>query len=335
MKNTKIIVCLLMGTMILATACGNSYSDNYDAAATSASYYSESESSDGWADADDYTLAKNSATESVEMEAQEPSDLEGYDTSRKIVYTSSIGIESKKFDEDVSSIRELVTSNGGYIESSSQYGSEEYVNRDAYFTARIPADKYDNFMNTVGTVGSMTSKYENVDDITSSYVDVQARLNSLNNKLERLQELEQKAENVEDLLSIEDRINEVQYQIESYTAQKRVYDDQINYSTVDISVTEVATYTEVKADTAWNRFVEAFQGSCSGFIAFLQGLVVAIIYLFPYAIIVIIVLLIIKRIRFKKGKLGIFKFKKKPKKQDDVSKAESLNSDNSVNEPKE
>lgn len=316
MKNKKVLVLLVTGIMVLSTACGSKYSG--DMAATTETYYAE-DSAEGW-DVEndyDYDMAEGADTEAAKANDVEASDLEGYDTSRKIIYTSNIGIESKKFDDDVAAVKNLVTSNGGYIESSSQYGSTEYSNRSASFTARIPADKYDEFMNSVGTVGSMTSKYENVDDITSSYVDVQARLNSLNTKLERLQELEQKAETVEDLLSIEDRINEVQYQIESYTAQKRVYDDQVDYSTVDISITEVATYTEVKADTAWNRFVDAFKGSCAGFISFLQSLVIAIIYLLPYILIAVIILLIISKARAKKGKkLQLFKFKKKDKNQD-------------------
>jgi TolA-binding protein len=169
-------------------------------------------------------------------------------------------------------------------------------------------------MNSVGEVGSLASKSESVDDITSSYVDVQARLKSLNTKLERLQELEEQADNIEDLLSIEDRINEVQYQIESYTAQKKAYDDQIDYSTVSIDITEVSTYSEVKADTAWNRFVEAFSGSFSGFVAFIQAFVIAIIYLLPYLILIAIILCIIFFVRKKKGK-G-FSFKKKDKKTD-------------------
>ena len=309
----RLLALLVIGVMTLAVGCGSS--DSSYEGASSSSFATEEFAADGWdSGTSDYKLAENATAEAprAESEVGEASEA-GYDLSRKIVYTSSIGIESKKFDEDVAAVKGLISSNGGYIESSSQYGSEEYSSRDARLTARIPAKKYDEFMNAVGSIGSMTSKYEDVDDITASYVDVQARLKSLNTKLERLQELEQKAETVEELLSIEDRINDVQYQIESYTAQKRVYDDQVDYSTVDITVTEVATFTEIKKDTAWNRFVEAFQGSCSGFIAFLQTLVIVIIYLLPYAILVGIVLFAVGKIRKKKGKGSLFKFKKKHK----------------------
>ena len=139
-----------------------------------------------------------------------------------------------------------------------------------------------------------------MDDITSQYVDVQARLKSLRTKLARLEELEAQAETVEDLLAIEDRINDVQYDLENYTAQLRLYDDKVDYCTVTINVNEVVTYSEVKKDTAWNRFAEAFEDSFDSFVAFLQGLVVALIYILPYAIIAAVILIIVLLITKKK-----------------------------------
>ena len=305
----RLLTLVIVGMMLYATACGGA---NYDSSSTGLAAATESKTSDY-----DSLGFTESASEGVYDEAAPEDnsnsevDLEGYDTSRKLIYTSYINLESKTVDDDLAAIKSLVTSNGGYFENTSSYGNVEYGNRSASFTARIPSDKYDAFMNSLGEVGSVSSKSENVEDITSSYVDVQARLKSLNTKLERLQELEEQAETLEDLLEIEDRINDVQYQIESYTAQKKAYDDQVDYSTVSIDITEVATYSEVKADTAWNRFVEAFSSSFAGFVAFIQWVIIAIIYLLPYLIIVAVVLIIVFAVRKKKGKDISFKKKNK------------------------
>ena len=290
----RLLTIVIAGLMLFATACGSmkgADSDSYEAITTDSYYAKNAMGFEEAATADyssemDMDFAENTGE-------QTDVDLSGYDTSRKLVYNSYISLESKKFDDDVATVKNLVTSNGGYFESTSTNGSKEDGNRGAGFTARVPADKYDAFMTSVGDVGSVTYKSENVDDITSSYVDVQARLKSLNTKLERLQELEADAENVTELLEIEDRINEVQYQIESYTAQMKTYDDMIDYSTISIDITEVAIYTEVKADSAWNRFAEAFHNSFVGFVSFIQAFVVAIIYLLPYLIIIAIIVLLV------------------------------------------
>lgn len=300
MRKHGLLALITISTIVLTTACGGSEGASYDSG-TSSFYQSDSASkSAGWDSSvgssfsEDYSEGEMSNNEISDNNVEsESSNVDGYDMSRKIVYTSNISIESKKYDEDIAAIQKLVSSAGGYLESTSQNGSAEYGNRYSNYTARIPSKKYEQFMNSVGAIGSLTSKNENVEDITSSYVDVQARLKSLNKKLERLQELEENAETIEDLLAIEDRINSVQYDIENYTAQMRLYDDKVDYCTVTIYVDEVATYSEVKKDTAWNRFAEAFVNSFAGFIAFLQMVVIALIYILPYALVAGVILIIV------------------------------------------
>lgn len=316
----RLLVLFMACAMVLATACGGSDSGYSSEVGASNSFYSKNAFGLEEAASADYA-SEVDTSDSLEAESVEDVDLSEYDTSRKLVYNSNICLESKKFDKDLARVKELVSENGGYFESSSSYGNAENGNRSASLLARIPADKYQTFMNSVGDVGALTSKSENVDDITSSYVDVQARLKSLNTKLERLRELEANAENVTELLEIEDRINEVQYQIESYTAQKKAYDNQIDYSTVSIDISEVATFSEIKADTAWNRFSEAFVDSFKGFISFLQGFVIALIYMLPYLIILLIILCVVIKIRKKKGKTGFFKKNKRQKEQIEKEKS--------------
>ena len=309
----RFLTLFIAGLMVFSMACGKtdtSYNDLPEASDSFISIdslgFSKNATSNEGAAYDDYDSldlyeedSYDSGTSMSSTSASSETGLEEYDIDRKVVYSSYIGLESKKYDDDVDKVKELVTANGGYFESSSMYGNSENANRSASFTARIPSKNYDTFMTSVGDVGSLVSKNESVDDITSNYVDVQARIKSLNTKLERLQELEANAENVTELLEIEDRINDVQYQIESYTAQKKVYDDQVDYSTINIDITEVSTYTETKADSAWNRFIEAFGDSFMGFTSFLQSFVIILIYLLPYLIIIGIILFIIFRVRKK------------------------------------
>lgn len=296
-KRFAILLALAISTSVIFAACG----DSSDSTASTYDYATESASAD--AGGFDSKLGSFYA-ESEEGAVEEPASFDDnstgeggeeieYDTSRKIIYNSNIDIETKKFDDDVAAIKQLVASNGGYFESSSINGTAEYGGRNAYYTVRVPSKNYQAFMDSIGSIGSVTYSGENVEDITSNYVDVQARLKSLNRKLKRLEELEENADNIEDLLAIEDRINNVQYDIENYTAQLKVYDDKVDYCTVSITLDEVVTYSEVKKDTAWNRFAEAFAGSFSGFLSFLQWLIIALIYILPYALVAGVILIIV------------------------------------------
>jgi len=318
MKKKLLSAVLVLIFSFNLVACGQAVSDTYDSSYASLGFAEDSVGKEGaYITEDSYDYGMEATQEVSTANELADTDLEGYDFGQKIVYSSDISLESKNYDDDIAAVRQLVSSNRGYFSSTSESGNVEYGNRFASFTARVPSENYDTFMTSVGDVGSLTYKSEYVDDITSEYVDVQARLQSLNTKLERLQELEANAADVTELLEIEDRINEVQYEIESYTAQMKVYDSQVEYSTITISVSEVVTYTEPKADTLLNRIAEAFSDSFSGFISFLQNLLINIIYLLPYLIIIIVIIVIIIVARRKK------KAKKAKKIQEDSGREQS------------
>ena len=57
-------------------------------------------------------------------------------------------------------------------------------------------------------------------------------------------ELLSTAENMEDLLSIESKLSDIRYEIESYESQLRLLDNQIDYSTVHVEIFEVERMTD-------------------------------------------------------------------------------------------
>lgn len=160
------------------------------------------------------------------------------DPARKIIYTADLSLESTEFDSASSALLDALAQAGGYVQSSESGGSTEY-GRWIHWSLRVPADQYRSFLTAAENSASRTSLSESTEDVTADYVDVEARLNSLEAQRQRLEELRAQAANLEDLLAIENQLTQVQYQIESYTGQKRVLDDQITYSTVNVYLDEV------------------------------------------------------------------------------------------------
>lgn len=213
---------------------------------------------------------------------------------RKIIYHANLTLETKNYNSTCTALRQAAAEAGGYMESTNEYGSAEYGNRSAYFCFRIPTDKYRSFLGTVDESGSVVRRSESTEDITSSYVDVEARIASLEAQKAKLEELRDKAETLDDLLTIEERISNVQYQLESYIAQRRLYDNQVDYCTVNVSVDEVAVYTPV--NTFGSRIRSAFGDSLDEFTDFLEDLAIFIIYALPYLILLVILLAIVRLI---------------------------------------
>ena len=202
------------------------------------------------------------------------------ESSRKIVYTANLTLESKEYDSAAQALTDAVAAAGGYLESSDLGGSAESGSRWCSYTARIPVDAYRSFLAAAGKAGSVTQQNESAQDITSNYIDVQARLTALNDQRYRLNALAVKAETTADLLEIEKQLSDVQYQIESYTQQLRAMDGQIQYCTVNITLNEVAALTPTGTSFG-TRLANAFSGGWRGFGHAMQNLAVALVYLMP------------------------------------------------------
>ena len=208
----------------------------------------------------------------------DPSTVE---SSRKIVYNASVRMETTDYDTTRAALQEAVTAANGYLESTDQGGSKDSGSRYTYYTARIPAENYRSFLTAAGEAGNVTSLNESAQDITAEYVDVEARLKALADK----------AETTADLLEIESQLSDVQYQLESYTGQMRLMDNQVRYSTVDISLQEVRVLTPT-ATTFGEKFVEAVTSGWRGFVDGAEDFILVVVYLWPVVLIVLAILLV-------------------------------------------
>ena len=216
---------------------------------------------------------------------------------RKIIYRANLTIETKDYASTCTALRQAAAEAGGYLESTREHGSAEYGSRGASFCFRIPSASYSSFLGRADETGSVVYRSESTEDITAQYVDVEARLSSLEAQKAKLEELRAQAESLEDLLTIEERISDVQYQLESYTSQRRLYDNQVDYCTVDISVEEVAVYTP--ANSFGSRVQSALGDALDSFVAFLQEVVIFCIYALPYLILLAVLLALFLLLRKK------------------------------------
>ena len=259
-------------------------------------------SAGGWSDA---APGETAATESFSMDnAALAADGGGAATltpqatgesARKIIYNADLSLESTDFDAARTALTDAVEANGGYISYSDLSGSAEDQDRYSHYTVRIPADSYRNFLEAVSGAANVLSVSESAEDITSEYIDVEARIASLENQRSRLNELADTAETTADLLEIESQLSDVQYQLESYTRQRSWMDDQVQYSTVDIRLSEVKTLTPETPVGFAEEAGRAFLDGWEAFSLFIKGLVLGLIYAWPAVLIVVIVVIVVVR----------------------------------------
>ena len=271
------LAALLLAVCLALTACGASSGSS---ASSTAAYASPSMMKADFAPAavamteaatDDTAARVNSAAgESTPM-----------DSSRKIVRNAWLSLETKEFDTALSSLSALISEKGGYIESQSEDGrslrQSGYYSRSASITARIPAEQLDAVISAAGGFCNIVSRSTSSDDITDRYFDSEARLRSLELQEERLLDILSKAEKLDDVITLEQALSEVRYEIESLTASLRRMDSQVAYSTLNIDLSEVVDYQQPSIQpksfgeriaAAWSRSVERMGDIAEGLVLF-------------------------------------------------------------------
>ena len=269
------------------------------------SYENEAAAYDLVSSSDESSYAKKSVSmasgSSADTLALEPTA----ETSRKLIRTASLTIRTAQYDADLEALTQLVSSVGGYIESTYQSGDLESGSaRSNSMTLRIPSDKLDEFLNGLDSVGRVVDRSESSTDMTVQYADNEARLATLRAKMERLNELLEKAETVEDLISIESAIADTQYSIDSYETRQRTIDRQVDMSEVDVYLREDSPVEVTSEISLGERISRAFQTSVEDFGQFLRNMLVFVVMALPALGLIVIVtaaVLLICRAK-KKGK---------------------------------
>ena len=175
----------------------------------------------------------------------------------------SLTAETENLTDAMGLLAEKIQASGGYVESQSVSGTAVNSGRSpsAYITVRVPAEQLDSFVEDVSGMTNVVSSSRYVEDITLSYTDTEGRVKALKTEEARLLELMEQAQNMSDLLEIEARLTEVRYQLENYTSTLRLYDNQVDYATVELRVTEVEKYTPAEEPGFWAKITQGLSQS--------------------------------------------------------------------------
>ena len=349
MKKTKKLVLTIFSLVLILSqmSCGvkmpgplNSLFVNYDSVSEEMEYSAPNSGA---------MLGRSASMKQVvvaETAASGNSDIENGNTTdpRKLIKNVYISAETKNFDEAITNLEEEVVKYNGIIDSRSQNNGGKYNNfsRSNHFTIRIPAESLDDFLNTVKGEINITSMSDDVVDVTDNYQYTLRRQQTLLNEIEKLNELLKKATNVSDVVTIEEKIGEINLELQSIENSLKNLDKRINYSTVNISLMEVKELTDMTKVPTKESLIEGFMANLrlTGDFLIRAGIyivthAVSILFTIFAIIILVLILKLIRRIIVGPSDLEAIKRKEERKQLKAEKKLEELNKKIAIKEAKE
>jgi hypothetical protein len=207
-----------------------------------------------------------------------------------IVRNKTLRMEVKDVEGTIAKIRDLVKRDGADVQQlqvatsldepiyrpidAASGSSASNLPLRAFVTIRVPADKYQAFIDDAAKLGDVKFQTESADDVTQQHVDLKARLDNLRAEEAQLREFFLKAKNVTEMLQIESELGRVRGEIESLAAPGAYLERQAAMATVPLELTEPKALVRPAGidwgvGSAFTQSVRAFVGTLNVLIVML------------------------------------------------------------------
>src|SRR5947207_3247740 len=169
---------------------------------------------------------------SEKLKVQRGFTPEPVSVDQKYEKIASVQSRTDKFDDDEKSVRGLTTKYNALIqfEPSTGLPGSRYVN----VTIGVPPDHFDPIVAELKQVGELASIHVNKTDKTNEYKELQAKRASLEKTRDALNGLKTKGGSIEEFTNLENRIHEIDEQIQDTGVKLGEYDQENEFCTVRV-----------------------------------------------------------------------------------------------------
>jgi hypothetical protein len=149
---------------------------------------------------------------------------------------ASLVSRTDRFDDDEKTVRGLTTKHNALIQFETSKGLPG--SRFVDLTIGVPPDRFDAMVAELKQVGEVTSIDVNKTDKTNEYKELQTKRASLEKTRDALNSLKSKGGSIEEFTNLENRIHEIDEQIQDTGVKLGEYDQENEFCTVRLSLME-------------------------------------------------------------------------------------------------
>lgn len=159
------------------------------------------------------------------VEGRAATEADTANLAHQVVYSGSMALTVLDLDTARESAETLVKAAGGYVQRMGDDG----------MTLRIPAPRFREIMDRIGTLGQVDARAMESEDVTEEYTDLTTRIAVLQRTHAQLMELLGRAKTVDDALQVQNALNGVTLDLERALGRKRALDARIDYSVLALA----------------------------------------------------------------------------------------------------
>ncbi len=233
---------------------------------------------------------KGAEQPAAEAQAPQKAGAENKGGERKIIYEGRVSLVVENFEEMETAIPDLVKQYDGYM-AEANINRTEGRRRSGRWVARIPAERFADFLQAAAKLGIAEEQEQTAQDVTMEYLDLEARIATQKQLEQRILELLKNREGkLSDVIEAERELARVRSEIESMEGRLRYLKNRTSYSTVTINVREEQDYVPAAAPGFGGRIGKAWRESVQTLQDAGENLVIACVAVAPWILPVAIIL---------------------------------------------
>lgn len=195
--------------------------------------------------------------------------------SLKIESTGAVAltVQGAKVSPAFSKLTSLVTSDGGFVNSTNAHVGTRGSGQFSYGTIvlQVPQHSFALLVAQVQRVGRTTSVSSNSADVTSQYVDLTARITAFKASRQQYLAIMKHATTIGGILAVQSQLNNLQSQIEQLQGELNVLNNETTYGTLSVTVSEAGQHSLVVHPRT--GFSKAWHDSIRGFVSGFEWLI--------------------------------------------------------------
>ena len=211
--------------------------------------------------------------------------------SGRVIKNISLEIRIKKdqFQRQFSRAGSLAEQFGGFV-TNSQVSETDGRLASGTLTIRVPSNRFEEAVGRLKGLGKVTAEDRSGQDVSKEFVDLEARLKQAKAEEAFFLRLMDEARGISDMIQVQSQLSGVQLRIEEITGQLNYLKDQTSLSTISVRVYEPGA----PASGNPQPLAQAVERAVDGFQSVIGGLVVAVGWLAPFALLALIGLFVLK-----------------------------------------
>ena len=220
---------------------------------------------------DDFYIAE-SAVSGADSPSQVRHDDIAETGQRHVIQTAEAFLESENFDQVVADLRQLAPSVNGYVEADmlTTQGMRMFT-----IVLRVPAGTFEDVLDQIVNLADMRHMNQWAEDVTDLFYDMRSSLSVRRIEEERVLNLIDAATEIHEILALEQRLSDIRLNIERYESQLNDIAGRVAYSTINVTLTDIATEELIAVNpTMGERIGGAFGDSVDGAANVMQNLIV-------------------------------------------------------------